>query len=937
MKYFNRILIAIIISTGFLGNARGQVTTSDAWINEFHYDNSGSDTGEFVEVVIKDAGSYDLSDFTIYLYNGNDGSSYATHTLDGFTSGTVTGNFTFYSKDISGIQNGPDGFALAYNGSLIQFISYGGSFTASGGVADTEVSDDIGITETGSTQEGESLQLTGRGYTYDDFSWSGPSDDSPGQANSGQYLYPTVEFNASTTTAGEADGSVNISVKILNPDGNAVDVDVAFQQNPSSAEAGDFGSITQTVSFGTSAADGEIQNATFSLINDANYEGEEEAQFKLINISTSGNAEINGQTEFILTIEDDETPNVVINEFLADPGGEDADGNNNSGASGSDDEFIEILNNESVSVDISGWQLFDDGSNVTHIFAEGTILEASQAIVVFNEDTDDPNPVGVFGGSLVVVSNDGILSLNNTGDTPTLKDASDNIIDSHNYNSSTSGISIVRDWSDNGNFKNHDEVAGAAGNYSPGTKTNGELFTTSLVIEGNAGWRMLSAPVENMPISEITDDTPIQGFGDGFDKNFFTGYDGFSFTSPADLDGNLSSGKGFILYFYNNNNAGSSTLPVILDISSGSEPSSDVSVSIHADGDKWNLLGNPYQTAISIDSLEITGGALTSEVAQIWDNDNGSYVLSSANEGKVAAGQGFFIQNDNASSLTIPKTGKSSGTRFYKSGDQKAYLQFALISESINGNTIQKDLSTVLYFHNDAEKGWDKQDVEKIYPLKSAYSLLNIIPAEGERVKSQDSRVFENLGEEVFQLDIESMNVKEDHVLKLKKSHNVPQHWVVNFRDNLIGEELIIDDDFTYEFRHTKAIRKTKGSRTNFSKSVPVNAEAETTPRFTITVNKGEATSNEVKLNPSTFELKQNYPNPFNPITSIEYSVPKAGMVKLTIYNVMGQKVETLVSETKSVGKYRVSWNAANMASGIYYYRLQAGNNVITRKMMLIK
>lgn len=930
MKNIGITVLAIIILSGFLGSARGQVTTSDAWINEFHYDNTGSDEGEFVEVVIKNSGIYALSDFTLTLYNGSNGESYSPHseTLNNFTVGDTIGDYTLYNLTISGIQNGPDGFALDYNGSLIQFISYGGSFTASGGVADTEVSEDIGITESSSTLEGESLQLTGRGYSYDDFSWSGPSDDSPGETNSGQYLYPTVEFNASGATVSETDGSVNIPVKILNPDGNMIKIDVVFQQNPSSAETGDVGSASQTVTFGTGATEGEIQNASFTLNNDSDYEGEEESHFLLTNLSTSGNAEIDGQTEFILTIEDDETPNVVINEFLADPGGIDVDGSGDYQYD--DDEFIELYNNESVSVDISNWTLSD--GTVRHTFSEGTILLSNSAIVVFgNPDKYS----GIFGGSIVQGANS--LGLNNGGDSIILANNEGSTVDLHTYSSGTSGVSVVRDPEGIGNFKGHDEIVGAVGDYSPGTKTDGTLFTTSMVIEGNAGWRMLSAPIENMSFSEIIDDTPIQGFGDGHAKNFYTGYDGTNFTAPIGLSGNFNSGKGYILYFYNNNNAGSSTLPVIIDFSSGSEPAADVTVNLHGDGDKWNLLGNPFQTALSIDSLEVISGSLTSSVAQIWDDDNGSYILSSSNDGKVATGQGFFIQNNDASSLTMPKTGKSSGTRFYKTNEQKGFIQLALISETLNESTVQKDLSTVLYFHSDAESGWDKRDVEKIYPLKGAYSLLNIIPENGEKIKSQDSRTFEDLGEEVFHLDMESMNVKEYQVIRWEKSQNIPETWELLFQDNLTGEKQIMDENFKYEFVHEQEVEKSKLNGVQLSKSLTMNTKAKKSPRFTITVSKGEATGTETKSQPSAFALEQNYPNPFNPTTSIQYSVPETGAVRLTIYNVMGQKVETLVSETQSAGNYRVSWNAAKMASGIYYYRFEAAGNVITRQMTLIK
>ncbi len=88
---------------------------------------------------------------------------------------------------------------------------------------------------------------------------------------------------------------------------------------------------------------------------------------------------------------------------------------------------------------------------------------------------------------------------------------------------------------------------------------------------------------------------------------------------------------------------------------------------------------------------------------------------------------------------------------------------------------------------------------------------------------------------------------------------------------------------------------------------------------------------------PNKFVLEQNYPNPFNPSTTIKYSVGEAGPVSITVYNVMGQKVAELLNTTRSAGEYQVTWNADNQASGIYYYRLTAPGQVITRQMTLIK
>ena len=94
---------------------------------------------------------------------------------------------------------------------------------------------------------------------------------------------------------------------------------------------------------------------------------------------------------------------------------------------------------------------------------------------------------------------------------------------------------------------------------------------------------------------------------------------------------------------------------------------------------------------------------------------------------------------------------------------------------------------------------------------------------------------------------------------------------------------------------------------------------------------------NEPDEAPLVFALYQNYPNPFNPITTINYSIKKEGTVTISVYNLMGRKVATLVNQTQQAGSYQTRWNATDHASGIYYYRLETNGQTITRKMTLIK
>ena len=88
---------------------------------------------------------------------------------------------------------------------------------------------------------------------------------------------------------------------------------------------------------------------------------------------------------------------------------------------------------------------------------------------------------------------------------------------------------------------------------------------------------------------------------------------------------------------------------------------------------------------------------------------------------------------------------------------------------------------------------------------------------------------------------------------------------------------------------------------------------------------------------PTIFDLSQNYPNPFNPTTTINYSVPKSGFVKIKIFDVLGHEVETLVNENKLIGNYSVQFNASKLISGVYFYRMEAGGFVQTKKLILIK
>jgi len=166
------------------------------FLNELHYDNIGGDQNEGVEIA-GPAGT-DLSGWQVLLYNGLNGKIYERQLLNGAIPDLGAGmGVSFFS--IPGIQNGsPDGMALVDDSNtLLQFLSYEGVFTATEGTAKGHLSEDIGISESSATLVGKSLQLTGTGTEYWDFSWVAGQQNF-GMSNAGQ-VFPSKALPAPGT------------------------------------------------------------------------------------------------------------------------------------------------------------------------------------------------------------------------------------------------------------------------------------------------------------------------------------------------------------------------------------------------------------------------------------------------------------------------------------------------------------------------------------------------------------------------------------------------------------------------------------------------------------------------------------------------------------------------------------------------------------------
>ena len=194
----------------------------EVFVNEIHYDNDGADSNEFVEVVAT-AGE-DLSQYALYFYNGNTG-GLSTSTSpnpqslaagQSVTCGTAVRIAVLSPNQIE--NGGPDGIALVGPGaSLIQFLSYEGSFAANAGPASGSTSIDIGVSEPGTTPVGQSLQLSGSGASYPDFTWQAPATATPGTCNTGQSFGAAVDVAPTLAGSNPVDGGelvINASLSL---------------------------------------------------------------------------------------------------------------------------------------------------------------------------------------------------------------------------------------------------------------------------------------------------------------------------------------------------------------------------------------------------------------------------------------------------------------------------------------------------------------------------------------------------------------------------------------------------------------------------------------------------------------------------------------------------------------------------------------------------
>lgn len=281
----------------------------------------------------------------------------------------------------------------------------------------------------------------------------------------------TVYLSVNETTISEDSGMATLTASLNAASNETVTVELNFAGNATLDT--DYSVESETITIPAGATEASIE---LTAAQDSDVEGNESIEVTLGNISNAVAAE---NQELTITIEDDDLEvSLVLNEILYDPSNNNLDGDANGDGvyAQNEDEFIELYNNSSSALDVSGFKIFDTealGNNTPrHVIPGGTVIPPNGVLVIFGGGT----PTGSFGGAIVQTSSTGDLNLNNSADVLTVQDASGVVVLSFDIEpySNNPNESYTRNPDITGDFEQHGGINGIL--FSPGTKIDGTSF-----------------------------------------------------------------------------------------------------------------------------------------------------------------------------------------------------------------------------------------------------------------------------------------------------------------------------------------------------------------------------------------------------------------------------------------------------------------------------
>ncbi|MDG5766312.1 T9SS type A sorting domain-containing protein [Balneolales bacterium ANBcel1] len=499
-------------------------------------------------------------------------------------------------------------------------------------------------------------------------------------------------------------------------------------------------------------------------------------------------------------------------------------------------------------------------------------------------------------------------------------------------------------------------------NLAPRSLADIQPAEKTLTLTGTTGFRMLSTPVE-VNLADFLSGIWTQGADDADAPNSSPTVFLWDNTATDGGDGNwnavtnlgnttVSAGTGFLVYVYEDDDPTEEGVtggfPKTLSVT-GIENQASVEPTINSNTDGFTLLGNPFAETVAFDDLDMEN---FTGVAYVWDvNDEtgvdatgetdpgaGSWKTWSGpgnggelTNGHIAPFQGFFVQNNDTEAGTV------TFTEAAKQGNTDGFLgkqtSRDIVRLELEGSGMRN--STWLSFreHGALERVYG--DAQQLAPLSADFAILAT-----EKAGSLFDISILPEPEESFEIPLRVQASRSGTYTITATDVDLAFQMPLMLENRRSGERIPIEQGMTYSFdiEVPAAKRPVEGPESLQPRPMTALAEADNAAGPDLYIVAGEPLNTDQPGEvPVALELAQNYPNPFNPVTIIGYALPENSDVRLAVYDLLGRQVATLVNERQSTGRYQVSFDASELSSGIYIYRLEAGSHTLTRRMTLVK
>jgi len=472
-------------------------------------------------------------------------------------------------------------------------------------------------------------------------------------------------------------------------------------------------------------------------------------------------------------------------------------------------------------------------------------------------------------------------------------------------------------------------------NYPAGT------ITADVRFFGNAGWRFLANPFPGLKLNDyvaplwtqgfLGSDSPNAGSSSVFHMNSSAAY-----VSVANQSDAMTRGKGYVVGVFQDDNynaEGAGSFPKTVTVTG--TPNYDL-VNPTLNGENlYSLVGNPFPFAIDFDNLARTN---VSNIVYVYDYVNvtpsspdespgtvGIYrawngTAGSLTAGRIASFQSFLVHSSaSGAELGIEAADRTSPTLYFGKDVAPRNVELVLSGDGLYSNA-WIDIS------DNASAGFDTKDAPKLQTFERDRAVL-YTTTEGRALDINHLPVSDAIE---IPLGVEST---KSGFLRLERgTWDIPAEWGVYVRDSQTGVVRELKEGIGMDVEPTRIARKAAAE-------LGVEVASVTAPRYTLIIDPTSSTSmkDDGRGTMDEFALSQNYPNPFNPSTQIRFTLQSSHVTRLTVYDVLGREVATLVDGPMAAGSHTVNFDASNLTSGVYVYKLEAGGEVRTRRMTLLK